>query len=37
LLNENSSPVASGMYLIHVEIPDLGNRILKLAVFQPAR
>lgn len=32
LQNENSLPVASGMYIIHVEIPGVGEKILKLAV-----
>ncbi|MBC8377506.1 MAG: T9SS type A sorting domain-containing protein [FCB group bacterium] len=35
LLNEHGSPVASGVYIIHIEVPDLGNKILKVAVFQP--
>jgi hypothetical protein len=33
LQNDNGLPVASGLYYIHVEMPDLGvERILKLAV-----
>lgn len=34
LRNQNNYLVASGMYIIHIEIPGLGNRILKLAVIQ---
>ncbi len=30
LLNEYGSRVASGIYIIHVEVPDVGNKILKL-------
>ncbi|HOJ05347.1 MAG TPA: T9SS type A sorting domain-containing protein [Bacteroidota bacterium] len=34
LQNDNALPVASGLYYIHVEMPDLGvERILKLAVI----
>ncbi|NTW50829.1 MAG: hypothetical protein HGB19_14085, partial [Chlorobiales bacterium] len=33
LKNSNGVPVASGMYIIHVETP-FGNKILKLAVIQ---
>ncbi|MBR9979056.1 MAG: hypothetical protein KFH87_13305 [Bacteroidetes bacterium] len=33
LQNDNSLPVSSGLYYIHIEMPDLGvERILKLAV-----
>ncbi|MCK5572237.1 MAG: T9SS type A sorting domain-containing protein, partial [Bacteroidetes bacterium] len=35
LRNENALPVASGVYIVHIEIPDAGNRILKLAIIQP--
>ncbi|MBT4130119.1 MAG: hypothetical protein HOG76_10080, partial [Candidatus Marinimicrobia bacterium] len=35
LLNDHGSPVASGMYIVHIEVSDLGNKILKMAVFQP--
>ena len=28
-------PVASGMYIAHIEIPNVGERILKLAVVMP--
>ena len=34
LLNEYNHAVASGIYIVHIEVPELGNRILKLAVFQ---
>ncbi|MBC8377508.1 MAG: hypothetical protein H8E26_15830 [FCB group bacterium] len=37
LLNEHRWPVASGVYIVHIEVPDLGNKILKVAVFQPER
>ena len=35
LRNEGDVPVASGMYIAHVEISGVGDRILKLAVFMP--
>jgi hypothetical protein len=35
LRNTNGLPVASGIYIVHIEIPEVGNRILKLAVIQP--
>jgi len=35
LRNTSGLPVASGVYLVHIEIPGVGNRILKLAVVQP--
>ena len=35
LLNEHHRAVASGIYIVHIEVPDLGNRILKLAILQP--
>jgi hypothetical protein len=35
LKNEEGLPVGSGMYLAHIEMPDLGvNKILKIAVVQ---
>lgn len=34
LLNSSNFPVASGMYIAHVEMPGLGERVLKLAVVQ---
>ncbi|NQT63659.1 MAG: hypothetical protein HQ556_11920 [Candidatus Marinimicrobia bacterium] len=37
LLNEHGSLVASGVYIVHIEVPDLGNKILKLAILQPER
>jgi len=35
LLNHAEIPVASGMYLAYVKLPDGSNKTLKLAVFQP--
>jgi hypothetical protein len=35
LRNSSSLPVASGVYIVHIEIPDAGSRILKLAIIQP--
>ena len=35
LRNTNGLPAASGVYLVYIEIPGVGNRILKLAVVQP--
>ncbi len=35
LTNQAGVPVASGMYIIHVEVEGVGNKILKMAVFQP--
>jgi hypothetical protein len=40
LRNRNGVPVASGMYIAHITVEDLngkkvGERILKLAIFQP--
>ncbi len=35
LVNESSFPVASGLYIVHVDMPDLGKtKILKLAIIQ---
>jgi len=35
LKNENNLPVASGIYIVHVDMPDLGkSKVLKLAVIQ---
>jgi hypothetical protein len=35
LLNENSYPVASGVYVVYVDMPGIGaTKILKLAVVQ---
>jgi hypothetical protein len=35
LRNESGLPVASGMYIAYIEIPNAGNRVLKLAIIQP--
>jgi hypothetical protein len=35
LRNANDIPVASGMYICHIELPNIGERILKLAVLGP--
>ncbi|NQV42061.1 MAG: hypothetical protein HQ506_06870 [Candidatus Marinimicrobia bacterium] len=35
LTNNAGIPVASGMYIVHIEVPDVGDRFLKLAIFQP--
>jgi len=35
LRNKNNLPVASGVYFAHIEIPGMGNRILKIAIVQP--
>ncbi len=35
LLNDHRYPVASGVYILHIEVPELGNKILKLAILQP--
>ncbi len=32
LRNENNLPVASGLYLAHIDVPDVGEKIVKLAV-----
>lgn len=35
LKNENNLPVASGIYIVHVDMPDLGkSKVLKLAIIQ---
>lgn len=35
LVNDSSFPVASGLYIVHIDMPDLGKtKILKLAVIQ---
>lgn len=35
LKNENNLPVASGIYIVHIDMPDLGKtKVLKLAVVQ---
>jgi hypothetical protein len=35
LRNSSGIPVASAMYLVHIEMEGLGTKILKLAVIQP--
>jgi hypothetical protein len=35
LRNEGDVPVASGMYLAHIEVEEVGDKILKIAVFMP--
>jgi hypothetical protein len=35
LRNDFNVPVASGMYLIHIDMGDLGEKVLKAAVFLP--
>jgi len=32
LRNENNLPVASGFYFAHIDVPDVGQKILKLAI-----
>jgi hypothetical protein len=35
LANEDNFPVASGMYIVHVDMPDLGKvKVLKVAIIQ---
>ncbi len=35
LANENGLPVASGLYIAYIELPELGTtKILKLAIIQ---
>jgi hypothetical protein len=35
LLNHSNLPVASGMYIAHLEMPDLGKiKVLKIAIIQ---
>ncbi|RCK77476.1 MAG: putative lipoprotein [Ignavibacteriae bacterium] len=33
LQNNNGLPVASGMYIVHIDMPDIGTKILKVAVI----
>jgi hypothetical protein len=35
LRNTAGIPVASGMYIAHIDVEDVGEKILKLAVFMP--
>jgi hypothetical protein len=38
LQNDNGLPVASGMYIIHIELPDLNTeKVLKLGVVSEAQ
>ena len=37
LRNEHAHRVASGIYIVHVEVPELGHKVLKLAILQPER
>jgi hypothetical protein len=34
LRNEAGVPVASGIYIVHVEAPGIGSKVLKVVVFQ---
>jgi len=35
LRNEESVPVASGMYIAHVDMGEKGSKVLKLAIMAP--
>jgi hypothetical protein len=35
LRNASAVPVASGIYIAHIELPSVGQKILKVAIFQP--
>ncbi len=35
LENEYEIPVASGIYIFHIEVPDVGEKVGKIAVFAP--
>lgn len=35
LRNEAGIPVASGIYLVHLEMKEIGNKVLKLAILMP--
>lgn len=37
LLNKDNLPVASGMYIAHIEMPGIGEKILKLAIIVEAQ
>jgi flagellar hook assembly protein FlgD len=38
LQNDNGLPVASGMYIIHIDMPELGvEKVLKLGVVSEAQ
>jgi len=32
LRNENNLPIASGLYIAHIDVPDVGEKIIKMAV-----
>ena len=32
--NEQGLPVASGMYLIHVDVPNVGEKVIKFGVVK---
>ncbi len=34
LQNENQLPVASGLYLAHIEMPGIGQKVLKVIIVQ---
>jgi hypothetical protein len=36
LLNQSNLPVASGLYIAHIQMPGLGEKVLKLVVVQEA-
>ncbi len=36
LLNQNNLPVASGLYVAHIQMPGVGEKVLKLVVVQEA-
>ena len=33
LRNENNLPVASGFYIAHIDVPDIGEKIIKMAII----
>jgi hypothetical protein len=35
LRNSAGIPVASGMYIAHIDVEGVGEKVLKLAVFMP--
>ena len=37
LTNFAGRPVASGLYIAYIEIPNIGSRILKIAIYQGAK
>jgi hypothetical protein len=34
LTTDNALPIASGMYLVHVDVPNLGSKVIKFAVVK---